>query len=178
MSKLLLLGFVLVTLIANSQKMITKTGVITFDGSVPTFEPVKAKNESVTCVLNASNGQLQSLALVKGFRFKTALMEEHFNENYVESVKYPKSILRGKLLNFEMSELTDKPKEYTFKGNIELHGVKKDLTTKVFLTKTNKGVEITSDFLLNASDFDISIPSFVKSKLTDAIKVKVEFTLM
>ena len=138
MRKLLLVGFVLVTLIANSQKMLTKSGVISFDGSVPTFEPVKAKNESITCVLNASNGQLQSLALVKGFRFKTALMEEHFNENYVESVKYPKSILRGKLLNFEISELTDKPKEYTFKGNIELHGVKKDLTTKVFLTKILK----------------------------------------
>ncbi len=178
MRKLLILGFVFVTFIANSQKMLTKTGVISFDGSVPTFEPVRAKNESVTCVLNTSNGQLQSLALVKGFRFKTALMEEHFNENYVESVKYPKSILRGKLLNFEISDLSDKPKEYSFKGTIELHGVKKDLTTKVFLTKTNKGIEIISDFSLNASDFDISIPSFVKSKLTDTIKVKVEFTLM
>lgn len=178
MRKLLLINFLLLTFLANSQKMLTKTGTISFDGSVPAFEAVKAKNESVTCVFNANNGQLASLVLLKAFRFKTALMEEHFNENYVESDKYPKSILKGKLVDFQISDLSDKPKEYNLKGSMELHGVKKDILIKVFLTKTNNGVEILSNFLLNASDFNIIIPAFTKSKLTDTIKVKVEFTVI
>ena len=178
MRKILLINFLLISLLSYSQKMLTKTGAIFFDGSVPLSEAVKAKNELVTCVFNANNGQLASLALLKAFRFKTALMEEHFNENYVESDKYPKSILKGKLVGFEISDLSDKPKEYNLKGNIELHGVKKDILIKVFLTKTDNGIEIVSNFLLNASDFNISIPAFTMSKLTDSIKVKVEFTVI
>jgi YceI-like domain len=178
MRKILIFGIALIYLSANSQKMVTKTGIISFDGSVPSFEPVRAKNESVTCVLNAGNGQIASLALVKAFRFKTALMEEHFNENYIESEKYPKSILKGKLINFDKDYLSDKPKEYFLKGNIELHGVKKDVLIKVFISKTSKGVDIVSDFPLNASDFGIVIPGYLKSKLTDIIQVKIEFNMI
>ena len=177
MRKLILLNFLIISFLASSQKMKTKVGAISFDGSVPAYEAVKARNESVTCVFNASNGQIASLALMKAFKFKIALMEEHFNENYVESDKYPKSTLRGKVLDFELSDLTTSPKEYSFKGNIELHGVKKDILTKVFLTKISSGIEIVSNFVLNASDFNISVPAFTKSKLTDAIRVKVEFTV-
>lgn len=178
MRKLLVLNFLLISFLVNSQKMITKTGMISFDGSVPAYEAVKAKNDAVTCVFKVSNGQLASLALVKAFKFKTALMEEHFNENYVESDKYPKSILKGKLVDFNVDDLSDKPKEYTFKGNLELHGVKKDIVIKVFLTKTNNGIAILSNFVVNASDFDIKIPAFTVNKLTDAIRVKVDFTVI
>ena len=178
MRKLLLINFLLLSFLATSQKMLTKTGSITFDGSVPAFEPVKAKNEAVTCVFNASNGQIASLALLKAFKFKTALMEEHFNENYVESDKYPKSILKGKLIDFNITDLSDKPKEYTLKGNIELHGVKKNIAIKVYLTKVNNGINILSNFILSASDFNVTIPAFTKSKLTNEIKVKVDFTVI
>ena len=83
-------------------KMFTKSGKISFEASVPAFEEVKAKNESVTCVLNPSTGEIASLALIKGFRFKVALMEEHFNENYIESDTYPKAIFKGKIDNFDV----------------------------------------------------------------------------
>ncbi len=71
------------------EKKLTKTGTITFEASVPSFEEVKGKNTAVTCILNTSNGEIAALALMKGFRFKVALMEEHFNENYIESSKFP-----------------------------------------------------------------------------------------
>ena len=71
--------------------------------------------------------------------------------------------------------LSDKPKEYILKGSIELHGIKKNISIKANLTKRNDGVLIESDFTLNASDFEITIPAFVKSKLTDVIKVNVGF---
>jgi YceI-like domain len=177
MRKIIILSILFGFFSGNAQKMLTKTGVITFDGSVPNFEPVRAKNEAVTCVFKPENGQIACLALIKAFRFKTALMEEHFNENYLESTKFPKAILKGKIDDFNAKDLTDKPKIYNLTGNIELHGIKKNVIIKISVSKTNNGINIVSDFVLNASDFDIAIPSFVKSKLTDKIKVNVNFLL-
>jgi len=68
-----------------AQKYYTKTGKIDFEASVEVFEPVVASHDNVTSVLDTSNGQVAILALMKGFRFRNALMEEHFNENYIES---------------------------------------------------------------------------------------------
>ena len=78
----------------SQQKMIDKSGTITFEASVPTFEEVRAVNKSVTFVFNPKKGEITSLALMKGFRFKIALMEEHFNENYMETDDYPKAIFK------------------------------------------------------------------------------------
>ena len=69
----------------SQEKYLTKSGVLNFEASVEYFEEIKATNTNVTAILNTSNGQFAALALVKGFRFKNALMEEHFNENYAES---------------------------------------------------------------------------------------------
>ena len=102
------------------EKKLTKTGTITFEASVPSFEEVKAKNEAVTCILNTDNGEIAALALMKGFRFKVALMEEHFNENYIESNKYPKATFKGKIEGFDVSKITTSPKEYNIKGKLEI----------------------------------------------------------
>ncbi|OYU80583.1 MAG: hypothetical protein CFE23_08880 [Flavobacterium sp. BFFFF1] len=158
-------------------KMITKNGKITFEASVPAFEEVKAKNEGVTCVLNPKTGEIASLALMKGFRFKVALMEEHFNENYVESDKYPKSTFKGKIENFDASKLTSTAKDYTIKGKLELHGKTKDITIPAKIRKTDAGIEIVSNFTVNADDYAIAIPSVVKSKVSNKVSVKCEFTV-
>ncbi len=178
MKKVLLTAFVLLTTVTFAQdKMTTKTGKITFEASVPAFEEVKGKNDGVTCVLNPKTGEIASLALMKGFRFKIALMEEHFNENYVESDKYPKATFKGKIENFDEKALTATTKQFTIKGKLELHGKTKDLTTTANIRKTDSGIEIKSDFTVNASDFDIAIPSVVKSKVSNKINVKTEFTV-
>ena len=78
----------------SQNKYITREGIIEFESQIETFEPIKAKQNSVTSVFNADTGQIAVLALVKGFRFKNALMEEHFNENYVESDTYPKTTFK------------------------------------------------------------------------------------
>ena len=162
----------------NAQKITTKTGVVSFDGSVVNFEPVRAKNESVTCVLNTKNGQIASLILVKGFRFKTALMEEHFNENYIESAKYPKAILKGKLVDFNINDISATPKTYVLKGKLELHGEKNDININVSVSKSDTGINIDSNFVLNASDYNIDIPAFVRAKMLNGMKVKVNFNLL
>ncbi|MEK8179661.1 YceI family protein [Flavobacterium buctense] len=178
MKKILFYGlfFVVVQNFAQT-KLVTKTGKITFEASVPAFEEVKAKNEAVTCILNPATGEIASLALLKGFRFKVALMEEHFNENYVESDKFPKATFKGKIEGFDLSKLTATAKEYTLKGKLELHGKTKDITVIAKIKKTDAGVEIDSDFTVNTDDFDIEIPSVVSKKLSKKVAVKLDFTL-
>ncbi|WP_309642152.1 YceI family protein [Flavobacterium sp.] len=178
MKKLFVLAVLLMTTATFAQdKAITKTGKITFEASVPAFEEVKAKNDGVTCVLNVKTGEIASLALIKGFKFKLALMEEHFNENYMNSDAFPKSTFKGKIQNFDASALTATAKEYTIKGKLELHGKTNDLTTTAKIRKTDAGIEIISTFNVNASDYDIAIPSVVKSKVSNKVNVKTEFVL-
>lgn len=178
MKKILFYSLLLITAQSFAQtKLVTKTGKITFEASVPAFEEVKAKNEAVTCILNPANGEIASLALMKGFRFKVALMEEHFNENYVESDKYPKATFKGKIDNFDLSKLTATTKDYTIKGKLELHGKTKDITITAKIKKTDAGVELDSNFTVNTDDFDIEIPSVVSKKLTKKVAVTLDVTL-
>jgi len=178
MKKRMLLVLLFATaVVCAQQKMLTKSGRITFEASVPSFEEVKAKNEAVTCVLNPETGEIASLAMMKGFRFKVALMEEHFNENYIESDKYPKATFKGKIDDFDVSKLSATAKDYTIKGKMELHGKSKDVATTAKIRKTDAGIEIVSSFILNPNDFAIEIPAVVKSKVSDKVNVKTEFTV-
>lgn len=158
-------------------KLITKTGTITFEASVPSFEEVKAKNSGVSCVLNTKTGEIASLALMKGFRFKIALMEEHFNENYIESDKFPKATFKGKIENFDFSKITTVPVNYIIIGKLELHGKSKEIAITAKIKKGKDGIEIASNFSVNTDDFDIEIPSVVSKKVTKKVNVQFEFVL-
>ncbi|MDP2161119.1 MAG: YceI family protein [Flavobacterium sp.] len=174
-----LLGiFLILTQIGFAQeKIITKSGIIIFEASVPSFEEVKAKNESVSCVLNTKTGEIASLALMKGFRFKIALMEEHFNENYVESDTYPKATFKGKIENFDYSKIDQNSEEYNVKGTMEIHGKSKEISIIAKIKKTSNGLEFLSNFDLNADDFNIKIPSVVSKKVSKKVNVDLNFNL-
>lgn len=174
MKKIILIAMLYVCAIGVSQeKKISKTGKITFEASVPSFEEVMATNTNVTFVLNAATGEIASLALMKGFRFKVALMEEHFNENYIESDQYPKAIFKGKIEDFALNSLTTVPQDFTIKGKLELHGKVKDITAKARISMSGSGISIVSNFDVNASDFNITIPSLVKNKVSNKINIQI-----
>jgi hypothetical protein len=170
---LLLVG----TTVLAQNKVITKKGTVLFEASVPSFEEVKAKSESATLILNTETGEIASLVLMKSFRFKIALMEEHFNESYIESDVYPKSSFKGKIENFDIKKLTSSDKEFTINGKIELHGKSKDISIKAKMKKTDQGISITSNFQLNSDDFDIKIPSVVSKKVVKKVDVRLDATL-
>ncbi|MBC5833449.1 YceI family protein [Flavobacterium sp. F372] len=173
----LLILVTLCSFVPIQEKKITKTGTITFEASVPSFEEVKGKNTAVTCILNTSNGEIAALALMKGFRFKIALMEEHFNENYMESSKYPKATFKGKIENFDISKLTATTKEFTLKGKLELHGKSKDITTVAKIKKIGTDIEVKTTFPVNVSDFEIEIPSVVSKKVAKKVSIDCNFLL-
>jgi hypothetical protein len=176
MKHILTLILLIATLSIHAQKQVTKTGSISFEGSVDSFEPIKAINNSTTVVLD-DKGNLAALVLIKGFRFPIALMQEHFNENYMESDDFPKATLRGSLLNYEDYVKDGSTQSLTFKGTLEMHGVVKNIEIPVELATTKKGYELHADFEINPSDYKIDIPSVVRKKIAGQIKVVVDATM-
>ena len=104
-------------------------------------------------------------------------MEEHFNENYMESDSYPKATFKGKIDNFDVSKLTETAKAYTIKGKMEMHGKSKDISITASIKKSSNGIEIDSDFSLNTDDYGIEIPSVVSKKVSKKVAVKLDATL-
>lgn len=169
--------FFIISFSIAQERFIDKKGVLIFEASEQTFEPVKAKNTSVTVILNPKTGEIASLALIKEFRFKNALMEEHFNENYMESDTYPKAIFKGKIVNFNLSELSKKEREFKIIGKIILHGKEKNIESTFFLSKKEQLIYIKGSFIVSPLDFDIKIPKIVRNKIAKQVRVFVNFKL-
>ena len=158
------------------QKFYTKTGTLNFEGAVEAFEPVRASNKTTTAILDIGTGKIAVLGLVKGFRFKNALMEEHFNENYMESDTYPKATFNGIVDGFSITNLNTE-KEYTVSGDLNIHGKTKKITTKISIGKEGEVILIKTNFAVTPADFDIDIPSVVREKISDNITIVAEFDL-
>jgi hypothetical protein len=155
-------------------KFYTKTGKIEFSSKAP-MEDIEAKNKTLAGLLDTKTGMLQFSVLMKGFEFPKALMQEHFNENYVESDKYPRGDFKGTITNnkdINYSVDGTYPAEVT--GKLTLHGVTRDLKTKGSVKVENGKIETNATFNVLLSDYQIKIPSVVKEKLSNNIKVVVE----
>ncbi|MEW4924738.1 YceI family protein [Algibacter sp. 2305UL17-15] len=177
MKKLLYLCILLCLNTYSQTKYITKTGTVNFEASVPSFEEVKASNNSVTAIINTENGEFAALVFVKGFRFKNALMEEHFNENYAESDMYPKATFKGKIENFDVSKLNEKT-SYKISGKLTFHGKTKELKDVLIqITKEGDLINFTGNFKALASDYAIKIPKIVSSKIAEDIEVSFDFSM-
>lgn len=161
-----------------AQKLITKTGTIKFQASMPSYEEVGAENKSVSAVLEQSTGDFAALVLIKGFRFKVALMEEHFNENYMESEEFPKATFKGKIEDFDSSKITNTAKGFTLKGDLTIHGKTKPVSVIVKVSKTANGVNAIGTFEVKPEDFDIEIPGLVRKKIADKAKINYNFSLV
>lgn len=157
------------------EKMTTHKGIIDFEASVPLFEEVKAKNENVTCVINLENGEISSTTYIKDFHFKIALMEKHFNENYMESHKHPKALFKGMIEGFNIDIIGTTPKEFNLKGTLKIHGKSNKINTIAILQKTKDGLKITADFIVNSKDFNIKIPEILSMKVAETVNVKTLF---
>lgn len=160
-----------------SQKYATRTGNIKFEASVPSFEEVAAENKAVSAALNTANGEIAVLALMKGFRFKIALMEEHFNESYAETDKHPKATFTGKIEGLDVNTLTTSGKSYTITGDLTLHGKTKRITDTATVSKSGNNINITGKFTVRPQDFAIEVPKVVSKKVAEQVNVEYNLTL-
>ena len=178
MQKLLLHFLLLAVTIAFGQsKYMTKSGSMSFEASQPSFEPIEATHSAVSALLNADTGELAVLALVRGFRFPLALMEEHFNENYIESHQYPKTSFKGSILNFDSNALSNQPRTVQLTGELSMHGVTKLISVSATITKSDEQITLTSSFSVKTSDFGIKIPSLVRKQIDENVQVEVSLPL-
>lgn len=173
---LLLITLLTISLTAQD-KYYTKSGTISFV-SKGAIETITANHKSVTCVLDSKTGDVQFSVLMKGFEFRKALMQQHFNENYVESDKYPRSEFRGKITN--NSEI-DYTKEGTYtahvKGRLTLHGQTKEVETDGKITVKGGKLLANATFNILMSDYAISIPALVKENMSNTVTITVNCTL-
>jgi polyisoprenoid-binding protein YceI len=105
-------------------------------------------------------------------------MEEHFNENYMESEKFSKATLKGKIEDFDVSKITTTAKNFTLKGDLTIHGKTKAVAVIVKVAKLPNGVNVTGSFEVKPEDFSIDIPSMVSKKIADKVKITYNFTLI
>ncbi len=147
-------------------KFTTNTATINFEASLPLFEEIKAVNRSAVIVLEHKTSAFNCTVTIKDFRFKLDLMQEHFNENYLESDRYPKAVFKGKIADFDMKNINEIEKEYLIKGKLTVHGKSREMEVKALIKKVKEGIQIHSDFPILFSDFDISIPKKIVSKIS------------
>ncbi len=177
MKKLFLAAIAVVTMAfsANAQTFNTRTGTIAFDAT-SALEDITASTSSASGAIQGTTGVVQISVNVKSFHFKRALMEEHFNENYLESEKFPKATFSGQLQGWNAEMLKkDGTQTLTVKGKLTMHGVEREVQNKAVIT-INGGaiVAANTDFTVAAADYNIAIPSAVKDKIAKTIKVSVK----
>ena len=160
-------------LAANGQKFMTKNGYIGFFSHTP-MEDIKGDNNQVASVLDISTGDMVFQVLIKSFHFEKALMEEHFNENYMESDKFPKSTFRGKIINLSSVDF-NKPGKYdvTVEGDLNMHDVTNKVTVKGTVEVVQGGVTASSKFNVVPEDYKISIPGVVRDNIAKTLEVTV-----
>ena len=157
----------------SQKRYFTKNGGISFHAGTA-MEDIDAFNNSTTSIFDAITGQIEYAVLIKGFEFKRALMQDHFNENYLESDKYPKSVFRGRITNLDEINL-EKEGSYpvTVKGLLEIHGIKKEVEIAGMMKITGAKILATAEFTVLLSDYNITIPSLVKDKISKTATIKV-----
>lgn len=176
---LLLTAFLASPFIAPAQRLFTRDAKVTFDAtSKGSPERINGLNKSGTLVVDIATGRVESAVLVSNFLFDKALMQEHFNENYMESSKYPKATFKGKI---------DDPSKVNFKqdgtytpmlsGDLTVHGVTKQV--KVPATIEVKGGKATAKTAFNIplAEYGIDIPSVVADKVAKEAKISIESSL-
>lgn len=159
-----------------AQKFITRSGATTFKASVATFEPIEAINNSSSAIIT-SKGNVAALLLIKGFHFKVALMQEHFNENYMDSDDFPKATFKGMLKDFSLEKLKA-IQQFSLEGILTIKGKTKDIKTEAIVLKQNGKLIFKSVFSVIPEEFGIKIPNIVRNKIAKEIQITIDYELV
>lgn len=169
----ILILFTVCAFTASAQKYMTKNGFIGFYSHTP-MEDIKGDNNQVAGIIDISTGELVFQVLIKSFHFERALMEEHFNENYMESEKFPKSSFKGKLTNLSSIDLKKAGTyEVIAEGQLTIRDVTKPVTVKGTLEVTATGLNASAKFKIVPEDYNIAIPGVVREKIAKDLEVTV-----
>jgi hypothetical protein len=160
----------------QAQKLSTRTGFVKFFSEAP-VENIEASNKQVSSIINVENGEFAFLVPIKGFQFEKALMQEHFNENYMESGEFPSATFKGTITNMADIKLgKDGTYKATFAGTMTMHGVEKKMTETATITVKGGKTSLDSKFNIKPEDYGIVIPAGKKDNIASVIAVTVNIS--
>lgn len=159
--------------VLSQNRIFTKNGVISFSAGTA-VEDIDGVNRSVTSIIDTETGRTEFALLMKGFEFKRSLMQEHFNENYIESSKFPKATFKGDIQDISSVHFSENGKYIvTVKGKLEIHGVVRDIETSGTIYVKDGVTSCESSFIITLADYNIAIPKAVADKLSPTVTVNV-----
>lgn len=157
-----------------AQKYLTRNGHISFFSEAP-LENIEAHNRQASSILDVATGEIAFTLLIKGFAFEKALMQEHFNEKYMESDQYPKATFEGSITNIADVDLTQAGEHIVnVKGNLTIHGVTKEVTSPAIITNEDGKLVASAKFPVALADYEVEIPSVVADNIAEIVEVAVD----
>jgi len=160
-----------------SQTYISRNGVVRFYSEAP-LENIEAVNRQVSCVLDAQTGEIAFRVVIRSFMFDKALMQEHFNDNFMESQKYPNATFEGKIQNVDIIDFSkDGVYDVISDGKLTIKDVTKAVTAKGSITIKGNSITGISQFKVRPADYNIRIPSRYMRNIAEILDVFVDVTL-
>lgn len=176
MKTLLAIGMmVFVQINGFAQKLYTKNAQISFF-SKTSLENISADNNQVLSTLDLQTGQMNFSVLIKAFHFRKSLMEEHFNENYLESTKFPRALFKGKINNVKIDLEKEGSIPVVVTGDLTIHGVTKNITTNGTIIVKSGILSANAVFKVKLADYNITVPAIVKNNIAETVEVTVSCT--
>ncbi len=168
---LIVISFFLIST-AEAQRYRLTSSEISFFSSAP-MEDIEAHNKKAQSIFDTGSGEIAFVVPIKGFQFKKSLMQEHFNENYLESDKYPHAKFEGNLQGFQ----PDKPGKQTVtaKGELTIHGVTHSVEVPGEIEMNGSQIKMKAKFPVKVADYDIEIPTIVFYNIAEVVEVTVNF---
>ncbi len=171
-----LILFLVISQTICAQKHFTRTGTTEFKASIDAFEPVEAINNSSSVILKVNTSEIAVLIPIKAFKFRVALMQEHFNENYMDSDEFPKATFKGKIKDFDFSNISSKSK-YHIQGTLTIRNISNNVKILADIVKKDSKLLLKSNFTVKAEDYGIKIPSIVRKKIAEKINISLNYEL-
>jgi polyisoprenoid-binding protein YceI len=168
-----LLGWLAAAPAQAPAKFFTRTGTISFFSATP-LEDITATNQRVAAAVDVAAGQLAFTVPMADFQFPKKLMQTHFNENYVESEKYPKATFTGQLVAFQAAALDHTGAQPAVaEGDLTIHGVKRHVRVPGTLEKRGTRLLVNAKFAIETADYNIEIPTLVRGHIAKTVDVTV-----
>ena len=164
--------FWVVALEGSAQKYVAEKSSITFFSDA-LIEDIKATNVKASSLLDIQTSDIVFSVPIREFQFHKKLMQEHFNEKYMESDKYPKATFSGKLLNFDASQKSSQSVKAT--GKLTIHGVTKEVEIEGTAIAGTK-ITLESKFMLKLTDYKVEIPQLMFQNIAEEVEVTLAFT--
>lgn len=170
--RLLTLLFLVISFSSQAQKYSAESGIITFFSDA-TLEDIKAENKKVVSLFNSSTGAIAFSVPIVEFQFEKSLMQEHFNEKYMESEKYPKASFQGTITDFKMDAPGEQRVQAT--GKLTIHGVTKEITVPGTFQNKDGKILMGAKFIVRLEEYKVEIPQLMWQNIAEEVEVSLNF---